>query len=272
MMKKIVALAVLLGMGGFVYGQAQEIPAPPFGAKNAQDYYQQGKELIAQGKYRQANEAFKRAEALLDEASDKDSIRLEGEEKVVTAAEKNDPGAAAVTVPREQKKDKKEVIFSGSSPEEDADDKEDIMAKAEKLCAKGLRMDKLRAEKEEIRDYEGAAAAQKEMMRLYAKAINIYQEAAKKQPGNRNIRYNLGVVYANRAEYRQAVEEFEKVVALNRRDADAYYNLGIIYENFLDDYRKALRYYNLYLRYAPKGRDREAIKNWVDYIKNKNIK
>ena len=232
MLRKVVILVVFWGICGISYAQPQEISAPGFSAKNAQDYYLQGKELIAQGKYRQANEAFKRAEVLLNGLEAKDlgpadaaDVLSAGKENTLNAVPAAYPVGAdtQVNAPGSGKKnDKKKIIFVGSEPAKKPDSPEDILAKAEKFCVRGLRMDKTRAQKEEIRDYEGAAAAQKEMMGAYAEAIKLYEQVLKIRPRDRNIRYNLGIIYLNRAEYQQAVEAFEKVIELNRRDIDAY--------------------------------------------------
>jgi tetratricopeptide (TPR) repeat protein len=98
-------------------------------------------------------------------------------------------------------------------------------------------------------------------------ALRFYQKALEKYPRNYNIHYNLGVIYLRGEDYARATDEFEKVIASNKKDAAAYYNLGVLYENFLGNRKQALIYYRKYLIFARKGREKTMVKGWIEYIK-----
>jgi len=100
----------------------------------------------------------------------------------------------------------------------------------------------------------------------YDKALSIYKEILKKYPQNPDIYYNLGVIYLKKSNYIQAAHYFEKVIQLNPSDKDAYYNLGVLYESYLNDKKKAISYYQKYLRLAS-FEEKKEIKKWIKEIK-----
>lgn len=58
-------------------------------------------------------------------------------------------------------------------------------------------------------------------------SLEEYQKLAARYPYNDRIVYNLGVKYFEAGQLKQAIESFEKVIALNPNNADAHYNLKI---------------------------------------------
>lgn len=103
------------------------------------------------------------------------------------------------------------------------------------------------------------------------KALKFYRQALKLDPKNYNIQYNIAVIYLVKEEYKKAAEEFEKVIARKRRDAEAYYNLGVLYESFLGDSDRALFYYKKYLRYSRNKKEKELVETWVKYLQSQKI-
>lgn len=78
-----------------------------------------------------------------------------------------------------------------------------------------------------------------------------------------DMHYNLGVFYVKNKEYKRAVREFEKVLDLKPKDAQAIYNLGYIYAQHLVDRPKAIRYFEDYLAYAPDARDADWVRKYL---------
>lgn len=78
-----------------------------------------------------------------------------------------------------------------------------------------------------------------------------------------DMHYNLGVFYVKNKEYKRAVHEFEKVLDLKPKDAQAIYNLGYIYAQHLVDRPKAIRYFEDYLSYAPDARDADWVRKYL---------
>lgn len=75
--------------------------------------------------------------------------------------------------------------------------------------------------------------------------------------------YNLGVFYVKNKEYKQAVEEFNKVLEVKPQHAYANYNLGYIYSEYLVDRKKAIEYFKNYLTYAPDAKDADWVRKYI---------
>ena len=75
--------------------------------------------------------------------------------------------------------------------------------------------------------------------------------------------YNLGVFYVKNKEYKQAIEEFNKVLEIKPQHAYAHYNLGYIYAEYLVDRKKAIEYFKSYLTYAPDAKDADWVRKYI---------
>jgi len=88
------------------------------------------------------------------------------------------------------------------------------------------------------------------------------QQKSKAAPPEAEAHYELGRLHHEKMfeALDRAIAEYERAVALKPDYAEAHYHLGLAYHTkaklTTDDkalYRKALREYQLYLRYSPKG-------------------
>jgi len=80
---------------------------------------------------------------------------------------------------------------------------------------------------------------------------------------NTVLRYNLGVMYAQKQEYDKAVKEFQKVLELKPDDAESHYNLGVIFSEQLNDRKKAILHFRKYLALAPHDPEAEQVRRFV---------
>lgn len=101
-------------------------------------------------------------------------------------------------------------------------------------------------------------------------AILSLKQALEKGRGDKDIYYNLGVLYVKNEDYANAVKCFEEVVAKDKGDADAYYNLGVICESVFNDYGKAAMYYKRYLAYSSDNEEKSLVQSWIDYMQRSN--
>lgn len=62
----------------------------------------------------------------------------------------------------------------------------------------------------------------------FAAASACYQSAARLAPGDAGVLYNLAAALVATGDHREAEQAFDKVIALNPQDADAYYNRAIL--------------------------------------------
>ena len=114
----------------------------------------------------------------------------------------------------------------------------------------------------------------------YAKALELYRKAIKRNPENTNLRKKLGALYAEMGKTDQAVTEWEKLVAGNANRSDRYQQLGAIYLSHkmypeaIAAYRQAIRlnpqdgylYTQLASAYKIQGKIQEAADVYIDAL------
>lgn len=80
----------------------------------------------------------------------------------------------------------------------------------------------------------------------YAKAIEIYNAALKKNRRSASLHYNIGIAYSKSDNNSRALDEFNKAISYRPDYAQAWYNIGLIlsrskkHSRAIDAYRKAL--------------------------------
>lgn len=67
--------------------------------------------------------------------------------------------------------------------------------------------------------------------------------------------YNMGNIYFQKGEYEIAAREYYQAVTLMPDDPDAHYNLALVSDQYLKDYRTALKHYQIYLYLNPSAKD-----------------
>jgi tetratricopeptide (TPR) repeat protein len=63
----------------------------------------------------------------------------------------------------------------------------------------------------------------------YLDAVDYYQAALKRAPGNATVFNKIGICQLMMQRYREAKKSFERAIKADRAHADAYNNLGVIY-------------------------------------------
>jgi Tfp pilus assembly protein PilF len=86
----------------------------------------------------------------------------------------------------------------------------------------------------------------------------------KKDPGNADAHFRLGVIYAKEGSKEQSIQEFRKVLSLDAGHAKAYYNLGVLHAagNSDADVATSIRYFDVFLKLEPDSAHRESIEQW----------
>lgn len=74
-------------------------------------------------------------------------------------------------------------------------------------------------------------------------AMNYYQNALRIDPSNKEINYNLGLLYQDLGEIELAIEQYNNLLKINPDDKYAYNNLGYIDLVFKEDYNSAVEYF-----------------------------
>lgn len=86
----------------------------------------------------------------------------------------------------------------------------------------------------------------------------------------RDMHYNMALVYAKEGKFRDAEREYLRALRLDPTDAESHYNLGILYDDEFNDKRRAAMHYRRYLKLNPHGQDADAVKGWLMQIQMKD--
>ena len=100
----------------------------------------------------------------------------------------------------------------------------------------------------------------KESVPGLAKAGRISQKMMRE---NADMHYNLGTIFLQNRQYREAIKEFEGVLELRPNDPETHYNLGVLYDDYQKDREKALYHYQKYLTINPKAPDAKKIESYI---------
>lgn len=79
-----------------------------------------------------------------------------------------------------------------------------------------------------------------------------------------NNYYNQALYATRDRRYQEAIQLYEKALAINPKDPAAYYNMGIIYDESLDNPSKAIFCYQKYLELSSTDApNRDTVKKWI---------
>ncbi|MDD3375613.1 MAG: tetratricopeptide repeat protein [Candidatus Omnitrophica bacterium] len=83
------------------------------------------------------------------------------------------------------------------------------------------------------------------------------------------LHYNLANLFFEQGKYQMASAEYKRVLDLMPQDAATHYNLAFVSEQYLDDYKTALKHYEIYLAMASDAEDINVVKNKILELKLK---
>jgi hypothetical protein len=79
---------------------------------------------------------------------------------------------------------------------------------------------------------------------------------------------NRGNLYSQQGKHQMAVREYLKAIELRPNYSDALYNLAKTYDFDLNDNKKAILYYDIFLKYEPpNSRDARQVQTWLTRAK-----
>jgi tetratricopeptide (TPR) repeat protein len=154
------------------------------------------------------------------------------------------------------------LSFPGpASGKSDAGGKEKSRHEAEHWFEKGLELEQTGAPMEKI--------------------VEAYQQAADIDPGSAGALVNLGTVYFNARDLREAERHYRRALEVDPEYALAHFNLGNLFDErgdravALSHYQSALRvhpnyadaHYNVALLYQSTGQPLKAVRHWKLYLK-----
>jgi tetratricopeptide (TPR) repeat protein len=126
-----------------------------------------------------------------------------------------------------------------------------------------------------------AAVAMEESPERQQEALGLYKRVLELNPKHAAACINLGTIYYNQQNYRDAERYYRKAIEIDSRYALAYFDLGNVLDETgrlaeaVDAYRTAIlispsyadAHYNLALAYERLRRSRKALPHWRAYVK-----
>jgi len=101
----------------------------------------------------------------------------------------------------------------------------------------------------------------------YRKAIDMYSTALKIDPGNADVRTDMAVMYRGLKEYDTAVKELREAAARNPGHVNSRYNLGIILLHDKKDVPGAIAAWEDCLKAGATGEQAETIRRQLKELK-----
>ena len=181
--------------------------------------------------------------------------------QVQFAGQKMEPISGQLLLDFDQSEINKLTAFPGRPVEKNMAQAIKTRREAEHWFEKGLEL-------------EQAGAPVKDIIEAYSKASEI-------DPGSAGALVNLGTVYFNLHNWRQAEEYYRKALEVDSEYALAHFNLGNLYDErsdrskALNHYLAAIRihpnyadaHYNLALLHQSSGQPLKAVHHWKIYLK-----
>jgi len=101
----------------------------------------------------------------------------------------------------------------------------------------------------------------------FAEAVDAYQKSLALDPKNVNVRVDLGTCYRNSGRPQLALEEYRKALKLDPNHINANRNSGVVLAYDLNDKKAAVKAFEKYLQLAPNAPDAGEIRQVVQTLK-----
>ena len=98
-------------------------------------------------------------------------------------------------------------------------------------------------------------------------ATEAYRQYLAIKPNNSDVRTDMGIMYRTLGEFDRAIEEFKKVAQSDPKHINSRYNIGIVLLHDKGDIKGAIKAWEDYLRVDPKSERAERVKAQMENIK-----
>jgi len=98
-------------------------------------------------------------------------------------------------------------------------------------------------------------------------AIQAYTEYIKLKPDNADVRTDLGIMYRNTGEPDKAIEEFKKAAQIDPKHVNSRYNLGLVLLHDKRDMKAAITAWEDYLKVDPNSERAQRLKAQLEKMK-----
>jgi tetratricopeptide (TPR) repeat protein len=98
-------------------------------------------------------------------------------------------------------------------------------------------------------------------------AIDAYRQYLAIKPDNSDVRTDMGIMYRALGEFDRAIEEFKKAAQSDPKHVNSQYNIGIVLLHDKGDIKGAIKAWEDYLRVDPKSERAERVKAQMENLK-----
>jgi len=101
----------------------------------------------------------------------------------------------------------------------------------------------------------------------YMDAIEAYDKALAIQPNSPDVLTDQGVMFKNLGWFDRAIANFSKANEIDPTHATSVYNLGIVYRYDLQDFPKALQAWTRFLEISPAGPGSDRVRQDLEFLR-----
>ena len=98
-------------------------------------------------------------------------------------------------------------------------------------------------------------------------AIEAYSQYLAVKPDNPDVRTDMGIMYRNLGQFDRAIEEFRKAAQIDPKHANSRYNIGIVLLHDKQNIQAALKAWEDYLKVDPTSERAKRIRAQIEKMK-----
>lgn len=101
----------------------------------------------------------------------------------------------------------------------------------------------------------------------YGQAVEAYDKALALGPDNVNVLVDQGTCYRGLGKFNTAVEQYRKALNINPNDSNGHRNLGVVLSYDLNDPSEGVKEFQRYIELAPNAPDADQIRQTISQLK-----
>jgi tetratricopeptide (TPR) repeat protein len=98
-------------------------------------------------------------------------------------------------------------------------------------------------------------------------AIEAYRQYLVSKPDNPDVRTDMGIMYRKLGQFDRAIEEFRKAAQSDPKHANSRYNIGIVLLHDKEDIKGAIKAWEEYLKVEPQGEKADRVRAQMENLK-----
>jgi cytochrome c-type biogenesis protein CcmH/NrfG len=98
-------------------------------------------------------------------------------------------------------------------------------------------------------------------------AIEAYRQYLAFKPNNPDVRTDIGIMYRSLGDFDRAIEEFKRAAQSDPKHVNSRYNLGLVLLHDKQDIKEAIKAWEEYLKVDPKSERAERVRAQMEKLK-----